>query len=71
MTVYFCWERANFGDWQPVCYHGEQPRPVKISDGDPPFRSPVHEVPDGLVAADGTPNFGRLAKKFPAPGGAA
>lgn len=71
MTVYFCWERANYGDWTPVCYHGEKPRPVQTSEGDPAYRSAIHEVPEQLISADGTPNFGRLAKRFPMPRGEA
>lgn len=69
MTVkmWFCWERQMTGNWQPVCYHDEQPKKEKVSDGDTPSRSPLYEVPADCLSDFDEPFFGRLKEKFPAP----
>lgn len=61
MSIFFCYERAMTGNWQPVCYHGEKPGKGKGLVG-------FVEVPADCVDADGSPNFGALQKRFPLPG---
>lgn len=65
MTTYFCWEKSACGIWAPVCYHGSEPAPLKVSKGDEEPRSAVVPVPADCVGEDGTPNFGMLTKRFP------
>jgi len=59
--IWFAWERAMTGQWQPVCYHGEKPRDGKTRVG-------LVEVPADCIDADGSPNFGALQRRFPLPG---
>ena len=56
--IWFCYERAMTGNWQPVCYHGEKPGKDREVVG-------LVEVPVGLIEVDGSPNIGRLKKLFP------
>lgn len=65
MSIFFCYERAMTGNWQPVCYHGERPKDVKVSDGDAPFRLKLTEVPPDCMDMENEPNLGRLVKRFP------
>lgn len=68
IKVFFCYERAMTGNWHPVCYHSEPPKKEKVSDGDMPSRSTVHEVPPDCIVGLDEPLFGILMKRFPAPG---
>lgn len=60
MTIWFCYERAMTGNWQPVCYHGEKPGKGKTV-------VELVEVPADCVDDDGSPNFGALQRRFPLP----
>lgn len=66
MKFYFCWERNFAGVWSPVVYHGEMPKPEKVSDGDRASRTAVIPVKDEFISGD-TPIFGTLVKAYPAP----
>lgn len=59
--IWFAWERAMTGQWQPVCYHGEKPGKSKEVVG-------LVEVPADCLDVDGSPNFGILQKRFPLAG---
>lgn len=67
MEIWFCWERGMTGQWAPVCYHGEKPKPEKSSADDAPARSVLHSVPGDCVDQEGNALFGRLCDRFPAP----
>jgi hypothetical protein len=65
MTIYFYWQQTMSGEWWPRCSHGEEPAKLKISDGDPNPRSTINPVPADCIDGDGSPNFGKLTKRFP------
>jgi hypothetical protein len=65
MKIYFRWEKTMFGRWEPVCYHGDPPRPPAKEDENAKTRAV--EVPTKFIAADGTPNFGEIVKWFKEP----
>lgn len=59
--IYFCYERAMTGNWQPACYHDSKPGKDREVVG-------LVEVPADCIDADGSPNFGLLQKRFPLAG---
>ncbi len=66
MNFYFCWERNFAGEWHAVVYHGEAPKPEKVSDGDRPTRTTPVLVDPQFISGD-SPIFGALIKAYPAP----
>lgn len=64
--IFFCYERTVHGTWAPVCYHGEKPKPEKVSEGDTAGRTALHVVPADCMDGD-SPNFGKLTKRWAAP----
>lgn len=65
MSVWLRWEKSFDGRWQPVCYHGEKPRQPRPEDAQ--SCGVAIPVPEDFIEMDGTPNFGRLVKRFPPP----
>lgn len=67
MTLYFCYEKAMTGRWEPVVYHGEAPRPSLNGKEAAPERTTVQVVPKSCIKPDGEPNFSMLTRHFPKP----
>lgn len=63
--IHFCYERAFHGGWMPICYHGGIPK--RNSRDLEPDRSSIWTVPADMIDTDGSANFGKLMKAFPAP----
>jgi hypothetical protein len=60
-SIFFCYERAMTGNWQPACYHDSKPGKHQEVVG-------LVEVPaDCMDKTDwgDEPNFGKLVKRFP------
>lgn len=62
-AAWFRYERTN-GRYCPVVIYGEKPRVPKGEEDRITVSVPV---PDDCLGPDGTPIFGRLKAKFPAP----
>lgn len=62
MSAWLRYERDFAGRWRPVVYHMEKPA---ARDG----ATAAIEVPADCLSTDGSPMFGRLQAKFPAPKG--
>ena len=61
---YAYYEKSSTG-WGLVVYHDHMPG--KSGQGQDPKRHGPYEVPQEMIDSDGTPNFGLIAKAFPAP----
>ena len=61
---YAYYEKSSTG-WGLVVYHDHLPG--KSVDAADPERHGPYEVPQEMIDGDGTPNFGLIAKAFPAP----
>ena len=64
MKMYAYYERSSTG-WGLVVYHDSKPD-KSVGSADPERVGP-YEVPQEMIDMDGTPNFGLIAKAFPAP----
>lgn len=65
--MFFCYERNKVdGQFQPVVYYDEAPRPSSQSKESTPDRSTVWPVPEDCTK-NSEPMFGKLQKRFKRP----